>query len=84
VDMVKRGLVLDHSKSPCEDSFIPNKGEICLPTNDSVNFILFSNISNHYDTMFILKVVQIPCSRLAAIFHQLSSAFAHIVMMSVL
>jgi hypothetical protein len=23
--MVKRGLVLDHSKSPCEESFIPNK-----------------------------------------------------------
>jgi hypothetical protein len=23
--MVKRGLVLDHSKSPCEESFIPSK-----------------------------------------------------------
>jgi hypothetical protein len=25
VDMIKRGLVLDHSKSPCEENFIPDK-----------------------------------------------------------
>jgi len=25
VDMIKRGTVLDHSRSPCEDNFIPDK-----------------------------------------------------------
>jgi hypothetical protein len=25
MDMIKRGLVLDHSKSPCEENFIPDK-----------------------------------------------------------
>ena len=25
VDMIKRGLILDHSKSPCEENFIPDK-----------------------------------------------------------
>jgi hypothetical protein len=25
VDMIKRGIVLDHSKSPCEENFIPDK-----------------------------------------------------------
>jgi hypothetical protein len=25
VDMIKRGVVLDHSKSPCEENFIPDK-----------------------------------------------------------
>lgn len=25
VDMIKRGLVLDHSKSPCEENFIGDK-----------------------------------------------------------
>jgi hypothetical protein len=24
VDMIKRALVLDHSKSPCEENFIPD------------------------------------------------------------
>ncbi|XP_023726678.1 protein O-linked-mannose beta-1,2-N-acetylglucosaminyltransferase 1-like [Cryptotermes secundus] len=29
--MIKRGLVLDHSKSPCEENFIPGKkGEIII------------------------------------------------------
>lgn len=29
VDMIKRGTVLDHSRSPCEDNFIPDKkGEV--------------------------------------------------------
>jgi hypothetical protein len=23
--MIKRGIVLDHSKSPCEENFIPDK-----------------------------------------------------------
>ncbi|XP_021923735.1 protein O-linked-mannose beta-1,2-N-acetylglucosaminyltransferase 1-like isoform X2 [Zootermopsis nevadensis] len=31
VGMIKRGLILDHSKSPCEENFIPdNKGEIII------------------------------------------------------
>lgn len=25
VGMIKRGIVLDHSKSPCEENFIPDK-----------------------------------------------------------
>jgi hypothetical protein len=25
VGMIKRGVVLDHSKSPCEENFIPDK-----------------------------------------------------------
>jgi aspartate carbamoyltransferase regulatory subunit len=25
VSMIKRGTVLDHSKSPCEENFIPDK-----------------------------------------------------------
>jgi hypothetical protein len=28
VDMIHRGLVLDHSKSPCEENFIPEKNKV--------------------------------------------------------
>ncbi|PNF43588.1 Protein O-linked-mannose beta-1,2-N-acetylglucosaminyltransferase 1, partial [Cryptotermes secundus] len=50
VDMIKRGLVLDHSKSPCEENFIPDKKVKFAFTHNIhyINFIFFSNIFNYY------------------------------------
>jgi len=33
VSMMKRGTVLDHSRSPCEDNFIPDKKVSCWSLN---------------------------------------------------
>ncbi|XP_023710979.1 protein O-linked-mannose beta-1,2-N-acetylglucosaminyltransferase 1-like [Cryptotermes secundus] len=45
VDIIKRGLVLDHSKSPCEENFIPDKkGEIIImfiKMEESKDFVMW-------------------------------------------
>ncbi|XP_023707511.1 protein O-linked-mannose beta-1,2-N-acetylglucosaminyltransferase 1-like [Cryptotermes secundus] len=45
VDIIKRGLVLDHSKSQCEENFIPDKkGEIIImfiKMEESKDFVMW-------------------------------------------
>lgn len=42
VGMIKRGIVLDHSKSPCEENFIPEK---------KVMIIMFSIIGHEQNIL---------------------------------
>jgi hypothetical protein len=55
MDLIKRGLVLDHSKSPCEENFIPDKKVrfIILDNVHIINFLFFSNILRHCTVLFI-------------------------------
>jgi hypothetical protein len=55
MDMIKRGLVLDHSKSPCEENFIPEKKVrfIVLDNVHVISFLFFSNILKCCTLLFI-------------------------------
>jgi hypothetical protein len=57
--MVKRGLVLDHSKSPCEESFIPNKKVKFVFTLMTASISYFSLIYLIIDRLCDL-VVRVP------------------------
>jgi hypothetical protein len=63
--MIKRGLVLDHSKSPCEESFIPDKKVKFVFTVITASTLYISVI--YCDVMFVLKVVQMPCPTVSCI-----------------
>jgi len=41
VSMIKRGTVLDHSKSPCEENFIPDKKVSWLDMSGSGSYIRY-------------------------------------------
>jgi hypothetical protein len=43
VDMIKRALVLDHSKSPCEENFIPD-----MKVTVITSIFFFYDMLRHY------------------------------------
>jgi hypothetical protein len=49
VGMIKRGLVLDHSKSPCEENFIPDKKvrHVISGNFNCIKFLILPNILSH-------------------------------------
>ena len=60
-DIIKRGLVLDHCESPCEENFVPDKSVrfIILDNVHIINFIFLSNILRCCSVLFIEKLVEV-------------------------